>query len=764
MKQVINIYQKPNSRGEKVAAGFNKEIVINPGDTVALAQAVEFDNCPAKYKDWYRTGKNFQSANCVLVDLDNGHSDNPADWITTENVAAALVGVEHYFYPSRNHMKPKDGKDPRPKYHFIFPTNDITSAEEYAGLMKRLIKAFPDLHFDEGVSGAAQLNFGVEGAAVSYVDGKINLADFMRTVQVGKDDKADIISQGWRHSTLISYATRVLKRYGNENGEAYEAFTEEATKCSPPMDDSELTAIWDNAVSFYDETIKTAPDYVVPAAFVPRLAPDDYTDLGQARVLARVNGDKLRYSRATKWLFYTDTVWTESEMKAHGLTQFLTDQQLKDAHKAFMRAHEDLEAAEKSGDEANLAAAKKSMERAGEYYKFVLTRRNSGKISAALKEVQPMLEVDVAVLDADPLKLNTPTGTVDLRTGQLLLHDPLDFCTKMTASSPTDESSELFTEFLKVITCEDKDLEAYLQLIAGMFAVGTVFCEVLVIAYGGGRNGKSTFFNLLARIMGDYSGNLSAETLTVNCRKNKSPEYAELRGKRLVIAAELEEGMRLDTAIVKKLCSTDPIYAEKKYKDPFRFIPSHTVVLYTNHLPKVGTSDAGTWRRLVVIPFNAVIEGKSDIKNYADYLFKNAGGTALAWIIEGARKFVAAGCKIEPPECVKQAIANYRGDNDWVSNYIYERCETNETYTQPSGELYGDYRNYCKCTGDYARSAADFKAALEGVGYEWRRINTGAVFYGLRLKQEPFTEILPMPYVEPSRILPLRSKGYGGLR
>ena len=45
--------------------------------------------------------------------------------------------------------------------------------------------------------------------------------------------------------------------------------------------------------------------------------------------------------------------------------------------------------------------------------------------------------------------------------------------------------------------------------------------------------------------------------------------------------------MRLNTAVVKQLCSTDEIQAEKKYKDPFSFVPSHTLVLYTNHLPKV---------------------------------------------------------------------------------------------------------------------------------------------------------------------------------
>ena len=102
------------------------------------------------------------------------------------------------------------------------------------------------------------------------------------------------------------------------------------------------------------------------------------------------------------------------------------------------------------------------------------------------------------------------------------------------------------------------------------------------------------------------------------------------------LAKELEEGMRLNTSVVKQLTSTDDIYGEKKFCKPASFTPSHTLVLYTNHLPRVGATDEGTWRRLIVIPFNAVFSGKSDQKNYGDFLYENAGPAVLAWIIEGA--------------------------------------------------------------------------------------------------------------------------------
>ena len=150
-------------------------------------------------------------------------------------------------------------------------------------------------------------------------------------------------------------------------------------------------------------------------------------------------------------------------------------------------------------------------------------------------------------------------------------------------------------------------------------------------------------------MLGLYSGNISADTLTVGCRRNIKPEMAEVKGKRLLIAAEMQEGARLNDSTVKQLCSTDDVFAEKKYKDPFSFTPCHTLVLYTNHLPKVSASDDGIWRRLIVIPFDAKIEGSGDIKNYGESLYNNAGESILSWIIEGARKVIALNYQIPIP-------------------------------------------------------------------------------------------------------------------
>src|SRR5262249_10598207 len=77
--------------------------------------------------------------------------------------------------------------------------------------------------------------------------------------------------------------------------------------------------------------------------------------------------------------------------------------------------------------------------------------------------------VDVAEdWDQDPWALNTPVGTVDLRTGKSKPHDPKDFITKVTGVSADSEMpTPLWDAFLTRITNNDEELRAYLQRVAG---------------------------------------------------------------------------------------------------------------------------------------------------------------------------------------------------------------------------------------------------------------------------------------------------------
>lgn len=727
---------------------------ITSGDE--LKEAVRFDHVCGEFSKNYRNISNFLKSNVIVMDCDNDHSDDPADWITFEKLEELFDSVSYAAVPSRNHMKEKDGKAARPKIHVYFPLEEITDADKYAAIKRAIHKAFP--FFDGNALDAARFIFGSDAGEVVWHEGWVNIDE-----EVGLEpDDADArtgysggpILQGTRNKTLSHFAGRALKRFG-ETDKAKQVFLDEAAKCDPPMEEDELKTIWYSALKFYRTKVKTQPGYVEPDEYnsdfdAGSLKPDDYSDIGQAKVLCKEYGEELRYSDATDYLRYDGDAWIEDRQLAVGAMEEFLDLQLADAQEYVQIAVKALKDA--GVDESAIQAGGKTLEKAvnidnlklvfmlmgaKSYLAFVMKRRDYKYVVSALNAAKPMLAVSVSDLDKDEKLLNTPYATYNLEKGIAgeQPHNPEDLITKITNVSPSDEGKDLWDQCLELFFSGDKELIDYVQMVVGMAAVGKVYQEHLIIAYGSGANGKSTFWNTISRVLGTYSGKLSAETLTVGCKRNVKPEMAELKGKRLIIASEMEEGMRLNTAVVKQLCSTDEIFAEKKYKAPFAFVPSHTLVLYTNHLPKVGANDDGIWRRLIVIPFNAKIVGDSDIKNYADYLYEKAGGYILKWVIEGAQKAIDAEFKTKLPKCVQDAIYAYREENDWLGHFISECCEVDESFTEKSGELYQKYREYAIQNGDFTRPNGDFNAALENAGFSKRKTKKGAFFYGLKLKE-----------------------------
>ena len=731
--------------GSRSNCVYPNPVTVTDADT--MRQAAAFDHVCAAYKQNYRSVDNFLKADCLPMDCDNDHSDDPDDWLTPFDVAMDFPGVGMIFVYSRSHMKQKGKRGPRPRFHVYFICTETTNSEIYSSWKDRLIADYP--YFDDGAKDSARFLFGVKNAVVEVYDGEITIDEFLADSFAEWDAAQGQIPEGSRNKTMSHYAGRIIKRLGNTE-EAHKQFLKEAEKCSPPLDDAELAGIWASAVKF-GAKVAAQEGYIPPEQYNQDflLMPEDFSDVGQAIVLSREYMDRLRFSPATDYIVFNGSFWEESQPNAQGIAQELTARQLEEAETEIQRCMKEMS---ENGAWAMLAAmgAKKAIaafseaqrrsfekyERAETYRKYAIKRRDTKYISAALKEARPMIQIEQRVLDADEFLLNLPSGTCDLRTGAVREHNAQDYITKQTAVDPSGDGMDVWEDALQTFFQGDADLIRYVQEIVGLAAIGKVYIEALVIAYGEGRNGKSTFWNTIARVLGTYSGNMSADTLTVGCKRNVKPELAEAKGKRMIIAAELEEGMRLNTSNVKQLCSTDEIYAEKKYKAPFSYVPTHTLVLYTNHLPRVGAIDQGTWRRLIVIPFNAKIEGKADIKNYSDFLFKTAGGAVLSWIIEGAKRVIASDYKIVQPKVVQDAIQKYKENNDWLAHFLDDCCEVGDDFEAKSGEFYNAYRSYCLQMGEYTRSTTDFYSALESTGVVRKRTRTGVIIYGLKLKSE----------------------------
>lgn len=723
----------------------NKAVITNKDDMISV---IARDHVCAEFKKAHRSIDDFISSDVEVMDCDNDHSDNPKDWITPEKYEELFPDVSYIIVPSRNDGKVKGNKSARPRHHIYFPHEPITVADEVAGIKTRLQEIAP--FFDDNALDAARFIFGHTPVDIIWHEGSRTIVDFLDELDFAEyDNNSQSIVEGSRNSTMSHIAGKIIKRYGNTD-KAHDIFLEKAALCNPPLEDSELALIWSSAIKF-GKKVQSQVGYVSPEEFNKgySLKPDDYSDIGQAKVLAREYEGELAFTDSTDYMRYDGTHWSESKQLAVGACEDFLDEQLKEATAAVEKAKKSLldagidkdavmaggKALEKAIDE-NSEKAFKEFVMASKYYAFVMKRRDMKYVTSALQAAKPMLLKKITDFDNQEFLLNTPTATFDLQNGNSKEHSAEDLITKITAVSPNDEGMDLWLSALDSFFCGDAELMDYVQQIVGLSAIGKVYVEALVIAYGEGSNGKSTFWNTIARVLGTYSGTISADALTVGCKRNVKPEMAELKGKRLVIAAELEEGMRLNTSIVKQLCSTDEVTAEKKYKDPFKYVPTHTLVLYTNHLPRVGANDDGIWRRLIVIPFNAKITGSSDRKNYADFLYENAGGAVLSWIIEGAEKAIKNKYKLNVPKVVEAAINKYRENNDWFSAFVDECCEVDVTFQQKSGEFYQEYRSYCARTGEYTRSTTDFYTALENAGFERKKTKAGVIVRGIRLKSD----------------------------
>ena len=728
-------------------------------DAASLAQAVGHDYVCAEYKNSYRSKANFLRSNCLAVEFDNDHSENPDDWVTPEDLRVAFPDVTIGIHYSRNHLKEKNGKPARPKFHAFLEIEETEDPNAYSAMKRQVAALFPFV--DTNALDAARFFYGTADPQTEFFPGIKTLNAFFEEedFDAGMDQGSygtHVIKEGSRNSTMSRFAGRVVKRYG-WNDASHKIFLDEAAKCDPPLDDDELMKIWRSARKF--ETVVTAAaDYVPPEQFnIAELAgpagclkPQDYSDIGQAKVLSHEYGDEICFNPATDFFRYNGTYWEESKEAALGAAVEFLDQQLADAEllvfttkQAVLNSGADEEALSGgkravnglSDDQMKLLAEYLS---AVTYYKFVMGRRNIKYIHSAMEVAKPLVSVALEDLNADPLLLNTPQASYRLCDGLegRQEHNWKDYCTKVTSVEPGDKGKALWLDALNKTFLNDQELIDYVQEVVGLAAIGKVYMEAMIIAYGDGRNGKSTFWNTVARVLGGYAGNVSADTLTVGCRRNVKPELAELKGVRLALAKELEEGTRMNTSVVKQLTSTDDIYGEKKFCKPASFTPSHTLVLYTNHLPRVGATDEGTWRRLIVIPFNAVFSGKSDQKNYGDFLYENAGPAVLAWIIEGAKRIIAKDYKLKNPKIVQDAIDAYRGQNDWLNEFLEECCEVDPSYTEKSGELYQEYRSYCLRMGEFARSTTDFYGALAQRDFERHRTKKGVLIRGLRIKSE----------------------------
>lgn len=658
-------------------------------DEAEFQKAVSYDHVCASYRDNRRSNENFIYSDCIMMDCDNTHSENSADWKDAAAVQAAFPNVAFAICYSRNHLKEKDGKAARPKFHVYFPIEQVKSADQYTNMKRQLHKMFPE--FDGNALDAGRFFFGVEMPSVTFFEGS-------KTV-----DKL-FITAGGRNTAMSKKAASIIKRYGNTD-DARNRFYEEAKKCIPPLEAEELNSIWKSATKF-GERIMAEADYIPPEQFgapqerLQKLKPEEnklypWTELGAGQLFADYHKDVLRYVPARKcWYYYEDGVWQPDTGNLKAM------EKCKELAK-----HLGIYCMSISDDQ-----------RRDDYSKFCFKWHTRKMRETILRDAQSVHPIDMQEFDRDPYIFNCKNGTLHLKTMKFTEHKPEDKLSKKSNVEYNPEACcERFEQFVDEIMCGDKERAKFLQKVLGYGLSGDTRYECMFIFYGvKTRNGKGTLCESVLNVIGSYGCTSQAETIGIKANKSSrmpSEDVARLAGMRFVNISEPDRNLRIDAALVKTMTGNDTLNARFLNENSFDFKPQFKLYINTNYLPGISDLTLFNSDRMVIIPFERRFTEQEQDKNLKTLFAQpNSQSAILNWLVEGYRLLSKEGLGI--PDSVKMSIEEYRKESDKVARFVEDCLSQEDGAETRTATVYRRYNEWCKDNGYNPEGAGKFNQAL----------------------------------------------------
>jgi putative DNA primase/helicase len=445
-----------------------------------------------------------------------------------------------------------------------------------------------------------------------------------------------------------------------------------------------------------------------PAKMQEQFAPQ-YSDEEIALKFAAQHSNEVRYvAKWNKWHIWDGKVWIEDEKrKVYTLARKLCRE---------------------SSQDALLMAGNKDPKLARE---VASARKRAAVVTLAGED--PTIAATTDQWDTDRMLLNTQDGILDLKTGELLPHNPEKYMTKITACGISKKATcPKWLAFLNRITKNDAELISYIQRAFGYSLTGIIDEHAMWFAWGPGRNGKSTLYNVFGEMLGDYHEVAPMEALTETKGERHPTELAKLRGARYVTAIETEEGVSWSETKIKALTGGDEINARFMRQDFFTYKPQFKLHVVGNHKPSLRTVDEAIKARFNLVPFDVVIPEQERNLNLSDELKEEWPGI-LRWSVEGCLLWQKM--KLQPPKAVRDATADYLSSENSFGTWIEEECDlTDSNCRTASNLLFEAWKKWAMDRNLAARNSKWFKQRLEAIGLLWGRGDNSNGFVGIKFR------------------------------
>lgn len=461
------------------------------------------------------------------------------------------------------------------------------------------------------------------------------------------------------------------------------------------------------------------------------------TDLGNARRLVARYGEHLRYVPTWgKWFVYRDGRWRLDEL----------NEVYRCAHRIVAELHQEAQALQRQvqllsagePDEETQKLAVNLDVKAKALGKWAMQTESRDRLNAMVQVGQHDERVATShhAFDADPFLLAVANGVLDLRSGRLDAHSP-DYLLRSGSDVVFDPSARCPTwiSFLDWATSGDEELQTYLQRIVGYTLTGETSEQCYFFLYGPGGNGKSTFVNVVAQLLGDLFAKAPIDMVLSLPNTQIPNDLARLPGKRMASLGEMKTSkqgpMRFDEAKIKDFTGGDTITARLLHQEWFDFKPQFKLWIYGNHKPDIRGDDQGLARRTRLVPFLARLDERATNKRLGEQLRRELSGI-LNWALVGCLDWQSEG--LTTPRVVADATSEYLQTQDAIGVWIAEQCVTGPAHSCGTRKLYQLYRVWCDQTGEDKLSEKAFATALDNKGYTRRRGMDGSLRLGIAIK------------------------------
>jgi len=537
------------------------------------------------------------------------------------------------------------------------------------------------------------------GASIADLPQWLLDASLKKKPSISIDDirrKASEIPSGSRNQTLFYIASGLRGKHALDEEEIFDKLmAHNMEHCSPPLDESEVRVIANSASHRY----RPNGDKIVERLADNRLVEINYydfdnTEKGNAFRYYIFNDADMRYCYHKKrWFIYDGTRWEETI-----------------GGEPNLRAYRLLQSMKQEAEEIENEDVKKR------YHRWISKSSESRGVSDLIKMAQPLMEIPIESMDMDPFDFNCRNGTFNLKSMELRDHDPTDHITFLAnvEYKPGIDCPVWKSHLQKIFNGDKKAIDSF-QRIAGYSLTELNPEQVMFIAWGSGKNGKSTTFNVLSNILGDYAAVAKAESFMKSRGVNEARnDLARLFRKRLVVTTEPPSGGKLNETLIKSATGSDKITARFLYQEFFEFLPAFKIFMNTNHRPGITESDEGIWRRIVMIPFDHVFTEAERDRNIEEKLIAESSGI-LNWLIDGYLKYIDkdfGGFRLS--ESMVRATADYRNFEDTLMLYVTDRCTIGEDERVLKRDLYADFVEWCESSGEEYGNNKKFGLMIHG--------------------------------------------------